>query len=92
MDKESKIILNEIGLEFTDIKELEGYIFPREEFLSDFKYDKIKNLLPKLKKTYSSSCMTSLQKDAEKYQKWPLLNLVRQILSVYWYKKEDNLG
>jgi len=88
MDKESKIILNEVGLEFTDIKELEGYIFPREELLSDFKYDKIKNLLPNLKKTYSSSCMTSLQKDAEKYQKWPLLNLVRQILSVYCYKME----
>jgi hypothetical protein len=30
--------------------------------------------------------MTSLQKNAEQCQKWPLLNLVRQILSVYSYK------
>jgi hypothetical protein len=32
--------------------------------------------------------MTSLQKNAEKSQKWPLLNLVRQILHVYGYKME----
>ena len=32
--------------------------------------------------------MTSLQKNAGKAQKWPLLNLVRQILSVYNYKME----
>jgi hypothetical protein len=32
--------------------------------------------------------MTSLQKNAEKEQKWPLLNLVRQILNVYNYKME----
>ena len=29
--------------------------------------------------------MTSLQKKAETNQKWPLLNLIRQILSVYSY-------
>jgi hypothetical protein len=32
--------------------------------------------------------MTSLQKNADKSQKWPLLNLVRQILNVYDYKME----
>jgi hypothetical protein len=88
MEEESKIIFNEIGLEFMDIKELDGCIIPREELLSDSKYDKIKNLIPNLKKIYSSSCMTSLQKHADKYQKWPLLNLTRQILSVYHYKME----
>ena len=30
--------------------------------------------------------MTSLQKNAEKEQKWPLLNLVRQILNIYNYQ------
>jgi hypothetical protein len=30
--------------------------------------------------------LTSLQKNADKSQKWPLLNLIRQILSVYGYK------
>ena len=32
--------------------------------------------------------MTSLQNNAEKQQKWPLLNLIRQILSVFGYKME----
>jgi hypothetical protein len=32
--------------------------------------------------------MTSLQKNADKSQKWPLLNLIRQILNVYDYKME----
>jgi len=30
--------------------------------------------------------MTSLQTNADKSQKWPLLNLTRQILSVYGFK------
>jgi hypothetical protein len=32
--------------------------------------------------------MTSLQKNADKSQKFPLINLVRQILNVYDYKME----
>ena len=56
--------------------------------LSDNKYDEIKKLIPDLKKNYSSSLMTSLQKTAEKSQKWPLLNLVRQVLNTYNYKME----
>ena len=39
-----------------------------------------------MKKIYSSTFMTSLQKNADKCQKWPLLNLVRQILNNYKYK------
>jgi hypothetical protein len=30
--------------------------------------------------------MTSLQKNADKFQKWPLLNLTRQILNIHHYK------
>ena len=67
---------------------MEGLIIPRETLLSDTIYDKIKSNIPDLKKNYSSSFMTSLQKNAEKEQKWPLLNLVRQILNVYRYKME----
>ena len=32
--------------------------------------------------------MTSLHKNANKNQRWPLLNLVRQILNTYCYKME----
>jgi len=88
MDDESKFILKEIGIDFNDINELNGLIIPRDQLLSDIKYDQIKGLLPELKKKYSSSFMTSLQKNAHETQKWPLLNFVRQILNTYGYKME----
>jgi len=88
MDEESKTILKIIGFEFDELKQLDGLIIPRETLLSDTIYEKIKSKIPELKKNYSSSFMTSLQKNADKSQKWPLLNLVRQILNVYHYKMD----
>lgn len=57
----------------------------REIFLSSNKYDKVKQQIPNLKKSFSSSFLTSLQKNADHKQKWPLLNLIRQILKKYNY-------
>jgi uncharacterized protein YihD (DUF1040 family) len=88
MDKESKIILKNVGIEFENLSELNGLFITSETLLSDNKYDEIKKLIPELKKNDSSSLMTSLQKTAEQSQKWPLLNLVRQILNIYNYKME----
>jgi hypothetical protein len=39
-----------------------------------------------MKKYLSSTHLTSLQKSANLNQKWPLLNLVRQILKCYKFK------
>lgn len=86
MDNETKIILKNVGLVFDSLNELNGTLISREQLLSDNKYDEVKKLIPELKKNYSSSLMTSLQKTAEKTQRWPLLNLVRQILNNYNYK------
>ena len=88
MDNEIKSIFQIIGLEINDLNELNGLTISREILLSDDKYDETKYIIPDLKKKYSSSFMTSLQKNAEKSQKWPLLNLIRQILHVYGYKME----
>ena len=88
MDEDSKKILNIIGINFDSFSELENFLIPRETLLSDLKYEEIKKLIPDLKKRFSSSFMTSLQKNAEKEQKWPLLNLVRQILNNYDYKMD----
>ena len=88
MDDESKQILKQIGFEFNELSDLNSLIIPRDQLLSDAKYDEIKVLLPELKKIYSSSLMTCLQKNADKTQKWPLLNFVRQILNTYGYKME----
>ena len=88
MNEESKSILKMIGIEFNEIEDLNGLSILREQLLSDSKYEEIKKLIPELKKIYSSSLMTSLQKNADKSQKWPLLNLVRQILNIHNFKME----
>ena len=88
MNEESKTILKIIGIEFNEIDDLNELTVLRDQLLSDKKYEEVKKLLPELKKIYSSSLMTSLQKNADKSQKWPLLNLVRQILSTHNYKME----
>jgi len=88
MDEETINILKMIGIEFTSSNEIQEQLIPREVLLSDSKYDSIKMYIPELKKNYSSSFMTSLQKNADKSQKWPLLNLTRQLLSIYGYKME----
>lgn len=86
MDEDSKKILNMVDINFDSNVELEIFFIPREILLSDLKYEEVKKLIPDLKKNFSSSYMNSLQKNAEKEQKWPLLNLVRQILNKYNYK------
>jgi len=88
MDNDIKTVFKTIGLEINHFHELIGLTISRELLLSDSKYDEIKYLIPDLKKKFSSSFMTSLQKNAEKCQKWPLLNLIRQILHVYGYNME----
>jgi hypothetical protein len=88
MDEETINIFKSIGFEFGEANELNGLIISREQLLSDAKYDEIKLQIPGLKKKYSSSLMTSLQKNADIIQKWPLLNFVRQILNTYGYTME----
>jgi len=75
-----KEFLNKCGIVFEDYKMLDGMLIPRDTLLSQEKYENIKEDLTKMKKMYSSGALTALQKSAEAKQKWPLLNLVRQIL------------
>ena len=65
-------------------------MIPREMLLSDAVYEKIKPKIPELKQNFSSSYMTSLHENADKTQKWPLLNLVRQILSTHHYQMKPH--
>lgn len=71
--KKSKININEL-------EDLNGMIIPREIFLDNGIYNELKDDINILKKIFTSSYLTSLQSTAEKNQKWPLLNLIRQIL------------
>ena len=86
MNIEIKNLFNEIGIPFEEITNLNGLYIPRESFLNDEKYAVVKNKIPSLKHYFSSSFMTSLQKNAEGKQKWPLLNLTRQILKSMYFK------
>jgi len=82
-------ILAKSGFVLTqNISELNGIMIPRDLLINDEKYEIVKEYLEKLKKhkLFSSTFLTSLHKDAEKKQKWPLLNLVRQILKVNSYR------
>lgn len=88
MDEDSKKILATVGINFEILSDLDGFYIPREQLLSDTKYEELKIIIPKLKKNFSSSFMTSLHKNADKEQKWPLLNLIRQILATYHFKME----
>ena len=85
MEDITKKILNEVNIHFEIDDDINGMLIPREEFLDIKKYEKVKNEINNLKKIYSSSTLTSLQKNAKMNQRWPLLNLVRQILGTHGY-------
>jgi hypothetical protein len=85
MDSDITIILDKVGIIYDEI---DNFLIPRENLLSIIKYDEIKILIPHLKKKFSSTFMTSLQKNAEQIQKFPLLNLIRQLLNIYNYDME----
>ena len=84
---ENKIIdiFNVIDISYHIIKNTE-LIVERDIFLNETKYNSISSMIPKLKEHLSSSFLTSLQKNATIKQRWPLLNLVRQILKINNYK------
>jgi hypothetical protein len=88
LENEMITVLSKIGIQIEKLDNAKGLFIEREQLLSDKKYDEVKKLIPQLKHTYSSSFLTSLQKDADKTQKWPLLNLVRQMFSIHGFKME----
>jgi hypothetical protein len=75
-----KVFLSQCGIEFENFQDLDGMIIPREILLSENTYLKIKPMILELKKIFSSSSHTSMQMIAFKKQRWPLINLVRQVL------------
>jgi hypothetical protein len=86
VDEISKKILIKSGILLNSYENPEELLILRETLLNDALYKEFENDILELKKILSSTALTSLQKDATKNQKWPLLNLVRQILNVYGYK------
>jgi len=87
-DKAKKMInfLNKATIVCNNINDLNGMLIPREIFINEEKYKNIKEDIPELKKIFSSSYLTSLQETAQDKQRWPLLNLIRQLLRSCNYK------
>jgi len=59
---------------------------PREKLLDVKRYNLAQEYILKFKDIFSSSYLTSLQSNAAINQKWPLINLLRQILKAYGYQ------
>ena len=76
-------ILTTIGIKCENISSLNGMIIPREILLDTSKYEEIQDKVGELKKYLSSSSLTALQNTAGLVQKWPVLNLARQLLKTY---------
>jgi hypothetical protein len=85
MDDSIKNFLKLCNIVFEEENQLDGLLIPREVMLSEQTYEAVKEKIPELKKKLSSSSLTSLHKNAKQEQKWPLLNLVRQILKTFNY-------
>lgn len=83
-----KYFLNKCNVVFSSFEQLDGMLVLRDVFINTQKYSQIINNddFYKLKTILSSSSNTSLQQTAKTKQKYPLLNLVRQILRSINYK------
>ena len=88
-DANSGLIINffnKCNIICNDVNNLDGTIIYRDTLLNPNLYDKIKQDIPSLKNILNSSTYTSVQKNAENNQRWPLINLIRQILKRYNYE------
>ena len=81
-----KTFLNKCKIVMNTYDDLDGMLIPREIFLDKTNYTNVKEDIAVLKQIFASSSLTALQSTAEDNQKWPLLNLVRQILRSCNYK------
>ena len=73
---------NKCGLKCKTLQELSGKQIPREVLLDLNLYNNLYGSISELKEIYSTTKTTCLQSSAESNQKWPLLNLVRQVLKL----------
>jgi hypothetical protein len=78
-----KFVCNALHIEPNELKD--GLVIERDMLISKEKYEKLKPHIVDLRKIFSSKCMTSMHTCAEYNQRWPCLNLVRQVLKRMGY-------
>ena len=79
-------ILNKSHITCVSLNDLNGMLLPRDIFFNDTIYKELKTSIPDLKHIFSSSYLTALQAPAEQSQRWPHLNLIRQVLRSCHFK------
>ena len=84
MDEVYESVMAEVGLG-GDLGTHENKLIEREVLLDNAKYEQLREKIVELKRYFSSSFLTSLQQNATAKQRFPLLNLVRQLLKVKFY-------
>jgi hypothetical protein len=83
--KKALFFLNKCYINCNSIDALDGFIISRDILISNELYNSIKKDINTLKSILHSSLNTSVQKTAQANQKWPLINLIRQLLKYYNY-------
>jgi len=78
-------LLNKCGIVCEGVGNLDGMVISRELLLNMENYENVQENITLLKTLFSSSSHTSLQSSAWSKQRWPLLNLIRQILKLRGY-------
>ena len=77
--------LNKCKINCDSFDNLDGIIIDRNLLITSQIYNDVKPNILELKNLLNSSVYTSMQKNAVDNHRWPLLNLVRQILRRYNY-------
>ena len=75
-----------LDISIKTLNHLRNIEIPREKLLDLNRYHLAQEHILKFKDIFSSSYLTSLQSNAAINQKWPLINLLRQILKAYGYQ------
>ena len=73
-------VLNAAGITVDTYERIDGLTIPRDTLVRPGAYTEVAGAVPALKVHFSSTHMTCLQDEAPGVQRWPLLNLVRQVL------------
>jgi len=81
-----KLFLNKCKIIVDNLNQLDGMLIPREILIDGEIYKSVKEEISILKQIFNSSYLTSLQSTAEENQRWPLLNLIRQVLKSCHFK------
>lgn len=79
-------LLEYINIHINELDELLNIEIDRDSLLNPSIQSKYDELILELKKNLSSSRLTCLHKNKHQKQKWPQLNLLRQVLKTNGYK------